>query len=404
MLWRGCTVPYACVRQARVGCVWHETAERSSPIVTIPSTDALSNSLKVALLEELGVLTHRLVAMASVSGSEQRICDAVEKLLRQASHLSVTRTGNCLVARTSMLRPQRLLLAGHLDTVPPTEPPQPPVREGRFVEGRGAVDMKAGVAVMVWLALTVAADAVLDSTFVFYDREEMGSHTSGMNRLAQQARDMLAADAAVLLEPTGGWLEPGCQGNMRVRIGYRGRSAHTARPWTGANAIDRMAPALARCSAHRSEQVVLDGLEYPQAFEVVGVQGGGDSNVLPDRCAFHVNVRYAHSRSHNAVLDEIRRLVGPEADDIEVTLDSPAAPPSLGHPLLGALVRGVEGRIRPKLGWTDVGRLAHMGIPAANFGPGDPALAHTAYERVDMDEAARVCRVLARVLAHGGGA
>lgn len=351
-----------------------------------------------ALEEELGALCHQMVAVASVSGQEARICDEVEHLLRQAPHLDVIRRGDCLMARTRLGRSQRLLLAGHLDTVPEARPAQPVRYDGAVIEGRGAVDMKAGLAVMVRLAVVEAASATRDTTFVFYDREETGSHTSGMNRLVKEAGELLTADAAVLLEPTGGWLEPGCQGSLRVRVGFDGEAAHTARPWQGRNAVARAMPAAARCAAHRPVPVVVDGLDYPQAFELVGVAGGGDSNVVPDRCTFHVNIRYAPDRTRDEVLAELRYLVGTDADDFEVTLDSPAAAPGLGHPVLRKLAAAVDGAIRPKLGWTDVGRLVQLGLPAVNFGPGDPELAHTERERVEVAELLRVHQVLAGVM------
>ncbi|MGK5733722.1 succinyl-diaminopimelate desuccinylase, partial [Streptomyces sp. URMC 124] len=347
----------------------------------------------------LGELALRLVGIPSESGCEAAIADFVEERLRKPDHLEVIRLGNCVVARSDHGRAGRVLLAGHLDTVPATVPPQPAALDGDEVTGRGAVDMKGGLAVMLALAEHAVAAARYDCTLVFYDREESGSHLSGMHRLARDHAELLRADAAVLLEPTGGWVEPGCQGSLRVRASFAGRAAHTARPWQGLNAVERALPALARCAGHRPEAVTLDGLRYPQALQVVGVEAGGDSNVVPDRCVVHVNTRYAPNRSREEVLAELGALLGPEAGELVVTLDSPAAHPSLEHPVLHRLSTLADGKVRPKLGWTDVGRLAQLGIPAANYGPGDPELAHGPAERVSRRELSEAYDLLKQVLS-----
>jgi succinyl-diaminopimelate desuccinylase len=348
---------------------------------------------------QLGELTLRLVRIPSESGSEGAIADFVAESLGRLGFLEVFRLGDAVVARSAFGRSQRVLLAGHLDTVPATVPPQPAEITGDAVTGRGAVDMKGGLAVLLTLAERAVSRARHDCTLVFYDREEAGSHLSGMRRLSRLHPEHLRADAAILLEPTGGWLEPGCQGSLRVRASFPGCAAHTARPWQGVNAVGQALPALERCVAHRPEVVTLDGLRYPQALQVVGVEAGSDSNVVPDRCVVHLNARYAPNRSRDEVLAELRRLLGPEAEDLEITLDSPAAPPALAHPVLRRLSALVGGRVRPKLGWTDVGRLASLGIPAANFGPGDPELAHGPSERVDLGELAQAYGVLEQVIS-----
>ncbi|MFI1975844.1 succinyl-diaminopimelate desuccinylase [Streptomyces wedmorensis] len=348
---------------------------------------------------ELGELALRLIRIPSESGSEAAIADFVEERLRRLEFMEVSRLGDAVVARSDFGRGRRVLLAGHLDTVPDTVPAQPAELVDGAVTGRGAVDMKGGVAVLLRLAEHAVRTAGHDCTLVFYDQEEVGSHRSGMNRLSRLHPELLRADAAILLEPTGGWLEPGCQGSLRVSATFRGRAAHTARPWQGVNAVEVALPALERCTAHKPEVVTLDGLRYPQALQVVGVAAGGDSNVVPDRCVVHLNARYAPNRTKAEVLAELRELLGPDATDLDVTLDSPAAPPALDHPVLTRLSELVEGRVRPKLGWTDVGRLAALGIPAANFGPGDPELAHGPRERVGLAELAEAYEALEKVIS-----
>ncbi|KXK62337.1 hypothetical protein AWW66_08900 [Micromonospora rosaria] len=349
----------------------------------------------VLTAESVFDLTAALVAVGSVSRDEAGLADLVEaRLVARAPHLRVSRVGNNVVARTGHGRPARIMLAGHLDTVPGVPPGSP--AHGDVVEGPGAVDMKGGVAVMLVLA-DFLRDPAHDLTFAFYDREEIGSHQSGMRWLFAEHRELVAADAAVLLEPTDGRLEAGCQGNLVVEFVFTGARAHTARPWRGRNAVHRATPALARFAAFDPPPVEVDGLVYRQSASVVAVTGGVQGNVVPDRCAVRVNYRHA---PHLATPDAIEELtaLAPEADEVHVLLTSPPAAPALDHPLLGALHRDNALAVRPKLGWTDVGRFAAHGIPAVNFGPGDPELAHTPHEVVGRDALAHCLAVLHRFL------
>ncbi|MFJ5885615.1 succinyl-diaminopimelate desuccinylase [Kitasatospora cineracea] len=341
-------------------------------------------------------LTAALVAVPSVSGSEERIADLVEqRLRRRAPALEVHRIGNNVVARSGSgraPRPWRIVLAGHLDTVPAADPPQPARLTAEHVTGLGAVDMKGGLALMLLLAES-AADSPCDTSFVFYDQEEVGSHRSGMHRLFADHRDLVDGDLAVLLEPTGGAVEAGCQGNLVVELDYLGARAHTARPWRGVNAIHRAAPALSRLAAAAPAPVELDGLSYRQSLSVVGFDAGVQGNVVPDRASIRVNYRHAPTIDSETAVGIVTALV-PEPDRVSVRLASPSARPELGHPLLAAWRERTAPEVRPKLGWTDVGRFAAHGIPALNFGPGDPELAHTPDESVDRAELVRCHRAL----------
>lgn len=342
------------------------------------STQARASGVRTAgsVLE----LTRELVAVPSVSGEEAQIADLVERRLRdRAPDLAVHRVGNTVVGRSEHGRAQRVVLAGHLDTVPDGGN-SPDLRDDR-VSGLGAVDMKGGLAVLL---LAAEAESPYDRTVVCYDKEETGSRGSGMRVLADRHGELLRGDLAILLEPTDGWLEAGCQGNLVVELDFAGRRAHTARPWTGSNAIHRAVTALARLAAYEPEMVTLDGLDYRQAFSVVSVTGGVQGNVVPDRCTVKVNYRHAPTLDTAVALAVITGLA-PEADDVRVLLDSPAAPPGLAHPLLTRLRAGADLPVRPKLGWTDVGRFAALGIPAVNFGPGDPEMAHAPGEVVGRD-------------------
>lgn len=346
-------------------------------------------------------LTAALVAVESVSRNEARLADLVEaRLASRAPWLRVARVGNNVVARTAHGRPNRVMFAGHLDTVPGT-PPTGPVPGDGVVEGLGSVDMKGGVAVMLLLA-EQARDPAYDLTFAFYDREEIGSHQSGMRVLFDDHRDLVSADAAVLLEPTDGRLEAGCQGNLVVEFTFTGARAHTARPWQGRNAVHRAAPALARFVAFDPPPVEIDGLVYRQSASVVSVEAGVQGNVVPDRCTVKVNYRHAAHLDTGAATAALTALA-PEADEVRVLLSSPPAAPALTHPVLGALHRTGGLEVRPKLGWTDVGRFAAHGIPAVNFGPGDPELAHTPHEVVDRAALEHCLAVLHRFVGTGDG-
>ena len=341
-------------------------------------------------------LTAALVDTPSVSGSEQALADLIETRLRtRVPELKIYRVENNVVARTERGARRSVALAGHIDTVPPVGTAGMVAGADR-VAGRGAVDMKGGLAVMLLLA-EEAASSALDCTFIFYEKEELGSHQSGLHRLMADHLDLVSADSAVVLEPTHCLLEVGCQGNLLVELGFHGQTAHAARPWQGRNAIHRAAPALLRLSEFTPGPAEVGGLVFPQAFSVVAIKGGRQGNMLPDHCTVVVNYRHAPSVSTADAEAVVRRLV-PDAEEVTVTLRSPAAPPALGDPLVRRLRDLGNLAVRPKLGWTDVARFAQHGIPAVNFGPGDPELAHGPYEEILRDDLERCYETLAGVL------
>jgi len=354
------------------------------------------------VVTDLLALTAELVDIPSVSHEEAALADHIEKGLRGAGHLTVDRYGHTLVARTALGRSRRLLLAGHLDTVPPFGPAGHRM-EGDTLSGLGAVDMKGGLAVLFDLALSVAEPAV-DTTYLFYTCEEVERRHNGLHHLIAESPDVLTADVAVLAEPTGGLVEAGCQGTIRVEVTLAGRRAHTARPWAGVNAIHRLAPVLAVLEAYSPRRVVLDGCEYAEQFQAVGVRGGVAGNVVPDEAVITINLRFAPDRDLAAAEAEVHRLLGQAVDhaagDRVVVIDAQAgARPGLDHPLLSGLVAATGQPPRAKLGWTDVATMSAAGVPAANFGPGDPLLAHTPDEHVSRAELAAVSEALLRVLS-----
>lgn len=336
-------------------------------------------------MADLLALTADLVAIPSVSRDEAAITRVLRTELEQVPSLEVTQVGCNLVARTHLGRPTRLIIAGHTDTVPINDNGDPKV-EGDTLWGCGASDMKSGLAVMLELARTVREPSV-DVSYVFYEAEEIDAVHNGLARLFRERPDLLEGDVALLGEPTDGGIEAGCQGTMRAEVVLTGARAHTARPWMGRNAIQRLGPVLTRLAEHRERRPVIDGCEYREAVQAVLVEGGVAGNVVPDRARLLVNHRFAPDRSPADAEALLRDLVFAEGveedgDSFSIVDWAPPAAPSLTHPLLRALIERNGLEVRAKLGWTDVARFAEQGIPAANFGPGDATLAHTRDEHV----------------------
>jgi succinyl-diaminopimelate desuccinylase len=347
-------------------------------------------------MTDLLELTAQLVAIPSVSQAELAVTDHLEEMLRDVPWLTVARIGENLVARTELDRPQRLLLGGHTDTVPGDQPWR---IDGDTLWGLGSADMKGGVAVLAELARTVAEPAV-DVTYVFYECEEIDARFNGVRRLFEEVPELLAADAAVLAEPTAAKVEAGCQGTMRIEVTMEGARAHTARAWLGVNAIHRIGAVLRRLDGYEARRPVIDGCQFHEGLQAVKVEGGIAGNVVPDRAVLTVNHRFAPDRTPEEAEAHVREVVG-EVDAFTVVDAVAGAAPGLEHPLLAEIVRRAEGRPTAKLGWTDVARFAAHGVPALNFGPGDPLLAHTVDERVERAELETAYEVLRSVLVAG---
>jgi succinyl-diaminopimelate desuccinylase len=348
---------------------------------------------------DLLAATAELIAVPSVSHTEQAIADLVEQRLSAVPGLDVVRVDHNVVARTDHGRGGRVVLAGHLDTVPANGNEQPRV-EGDTLWGLGAADMKGGLAVLLALAETVAQPA-LDVTFVFYAGEEVALQYNGLRRLLAVRPELLEADAAVLCEPTGCRIEAGCQGTLRLHATQRGERAHTARPWMGRNAIHRLGPVLDRVAAYEERRPVLDGCEYREALQAVRIEGGVAGNVVPDVAVLTLNHRFAPDRTPEEAFAHVRDTIG-EVDEVELVDAAKPAPPSLDHPVIAQLVARSGQPPRAKLGWTDVSFFAERGLPATNYGPGDPTLAHTAGEFVHRGELDEAYRVLRAMLEAGG--
>ena len=336
--------------------------------------------MQLDLSTDVVTLTERLVDIESVSRNEQAIADAVEEALRALPHLEVSRHGHTVVARTDLGRAERVVIAGHLDTVPINDN-LPSRRDGGLLHGLGTCDMKGGDAVILRLAATVP-EPTLDVTYILYEAEEIDSAFNGLNLLSQSHPELLAADFAILMEPSDGVVEAGCQGTLKAAVSTSGTRSHSARSWMGDNAIHKAVGILERLGAYQARTPEIDGLTYHEGLNAVTVRGGVAGNVIPDACVVEVNFRYAPDRSEAEAEAFVRDFF--DGYDVDVTDNAPGARPGLDVPAARAFVDTVGGRVNPKFGWTDVARFSALGIPAVNFGPGDPSLAHRQDEHVPI--------------------
>ncbi|MFJ6026033.1 succinyl-diaminopimelate desuccinylase [Pseudarthrobacter sp. NPDC092424] len=361
----------------------------------------LSGSIALDLRQDVSLLTAALMDIESVSGNERRLADAVEAALLKIPQLTVLRDGDAIVARTELGLSERVILAGHLDTVPlPLAPGSkgtvPSTWESGvpgegILYGRGATDMKGGVAVQLALAATMFDDGRQpgrDVTFVFYDHEEVEGSKSGLGRLVRNHGALLHGDFAILLEPTDGTVEGGCNGTSRFEAITVGESAHSARAWMGSNAIHAAAPILARLAEYQPKTVAVDGLDYRESLNAVRIKGGTAGNVIPDRCVVEINYRFAPDKTPEQAEAHVRELL--EGFELVRTDAAAGARPGLNHPAAASFVDAVGAEPKPKYGWTDVARFSALGVPAVNFGPGDALLAHKDNEHVHAD-AIRAC-------------
>jgi succinyl-diaminopimelate desuccinylase len=327
-------------------------------------------------------LTRQLCDIESVSGNESAIADAIVASLVGLDHLEIVRDGDAIVARTNLGRDRRVVVAGHIDTVPVNA--NLPVREeDGFLIGRGTADMKGGVAVALKLAAELVSPAV-DVTWIWYDHEEVDSSLNGLGRLAASRPDLLAGDFAILGEPTSATIEGGCNGTARADVRLHGIRAHSARAWVGHNAIHDAAPVLAILAGYVPAEVEVDGLVYREGLNAVGISGGVAGNVIPDEAVVSINYRFAPSRSAQDAIAHLREVFA--GYDLTITDLAEGARPGLDAPLAQDFLAAVGGEASPKYGWTDVARFSALGIPAVNYGPGDPLKAHADDECVAVDE------------------
>jgi len=349
-------------------------------------------------------LARALIDIPSVSGDERAIADQIEAVLRGVPHLEVLRLGNALVARTSLGRAERVIVAGHVDTVPIKDNvPSRQSDDGEWIIGRGSVDMKSGVAVQLALAIELSSPT-RDVTWVFYDNEEVEALLSGLGRIVRERPELLEADFAILGEPTSAVIEGGCNGTLRLDVTVHGTAAHSARAWKGANAIQGTAPLLAALAAYEHEDIEVDGLTFREGINAVAIHGGIAGNVIPDACTVSINYRFSPAWSIDQAKARIEALVNGAFDGVpeppngrtvtwEYADEAAAARPGLDAPMAVAFADAVAATGAPapraKLGWTDVARFGQLGIPAVNFGPGNPERAHADDERCPIEDIRR---------------
>ncbi len=365
---------------------------------------AAEQSAPLCLEAKLTDLTAALIDIPSVSHDEEQIADLIEGALRAYAHVEVTRIGNSVIATNHSNRSDRVVIAGHLDTVP-ANANLPHHRENDRIYGVGACDMKGGIAIALQLAATVV-DPVRDITFIFYEAEEVSSEFNGLEKISVRAPEFLEADFAVLMEPSNANIEAGCQGTIRATVTTKGERAHSARSWMGKNAIHQAREILEILDNYEPASPVIDGLTFREGLNAVAINGGIAGNVIPDVCTVTVNFRYAPDTSAHAAITHLRELfVG---FDVEIIDQAPGALPGLAHPAAQAFLAATGALVAPKFGWTDVARFSAMGTPAVNYGPGDPSIAHSHGEFVQVEELMSVSRNLRSWLtgpgspSHGG--
>lgn len=359
------------------------------------TSPSVSSTAELALGDDPAALAAALIDIESVSGNEAPLADAVHQALAALGRFDIVRLGNTVLARTDLGRPTRVLLAGHLDTVP-TAGNVPSRWDGDLLFGCGATDMKAGDAMLLHIAATVA-DPAKDLTLIFYECEEVEHARNGLTRVQRELPDWLAADLAILAEPTDGRVEAGCQGTLSFTITTVGSRAHAARSWLGRNAIHLAAPILERLAEYTPRTVDVDGCEYREGLNAVGIAAGIANNVVPDECTVRVNFRFAPDRDVADAEAHVRAVF--EGFEVSVSDAAPAARPGLAAPAAAEFVVAAGGLAVAKYGWTDVARFAALGIPAVNYGPGDPGLAHTPGEFVSATQIREMTEVLSRFLA-----
>ena len=280
----------------------------------------------------------------------------------------------------------RVLLAGHLDTVP-AQNNRPGHRDAGTVFGLGASDMKGALAVMCELARDGAPFGCL-----FFGREELSVTESALTPLLE--RHPLTAALVVMMEPTDNQIHAGCLGNINATWTFRGRAGHSARPWQAENAIHGLSAGIAQLATVPAEEHVFEGLTFVEVASVTTIEGGIAANVIPDRASAHVNFRYAPGRTPQEAEARLREhwCTGGE---LEVTGNAPSGAVTVDHPLAQRLIAlgGLE--VLPKQAWTPVAEFTAAGIPAVNFGPGAPKWAHQVQEQVDVAALVRAYEVLA---------
>jgi succinyl-diaminopimelate desuccinylase len=364
----------------------------------------VSDPTAAGLEEALARRAEALCAVPSPIGHERALCDALHAEARRRFPV-IRRVRDSLVIQVDGPAEQgrpRIALCGHLDTVPIHEADRgrPPRVEGGRLVAPGASDMKAGLAVMLELAERLPrADRFADLVLVLYAREEGPFLENELGDVLREADELAGTALALCLEPTDNVLQLGCVGSIHATFTFEGKSAHSARPWQGQNAVHRAGGLLAELGARVPREVRSGGLVYREVASVTRIEGGRARNVVPDRCTLNVNFRFAPDKPLEAAALELRGLGEQFGAQVELTDLSPACPAYADHPLVRRLLERTGIPAEPKQAWTDVARLSAAGIPAVNLGPGSTAQAHQQGEWVELAALATGYRLLEKFLA-----
>ncbi len=360
------------------------------------NTPAAGSDLPRALAQTLLTLT----AIPSPIGEERALCDHVEaRMTRSFGAASVTRFRDSLIVRVSD-RPgaPRIALVGHLDVVR-TEHEGPARIEGQRLIGAGAADMKSGLALMIELSERLTLRALpCDLTLVFYEREEGPYHENVLGPMLETFETLRSFDLAICLEPSDNRLQLGCMGSIHATVTFEGRTAHSARPWEGDNAITKSAGFLAELAGRAPREVDLDGIVFREVISPTTASAGRGRNIIPDRFELNVNYRFAPGRTPEQAYEELRLLVGGRAQVQAIDL-SPAGRPHRSHPLVKKLIDAGVVAVERKQAWTDVARFDQYDVPAVNFGPGLNAQAHQPNEYTDLPLLAEGYAIFERFLS-----
>jgi succinyl-diaminopimelate desuccinylase len=335
-------------------------------------------------MTDLAATLEWLVNIPSVTGSEGRIATAIsERLLPIWTLSGVQRFGNSLVVGQRSDRPL-ISIYGHLDTVPEQDGNGVARVDGGVMHGLGTSDMKSGLAVMIHL---LEDDAVMAGDFdvvgVFYDKEEGPADENGLAGVLERAPWLLQSEFAIVMEPTDLKLELGCNGTMNAEVVFRGKAAHSARPWLGENAVTKAGEWLAEMHKLEPRAEIISDLEYREVFTVTRAGAGIANNIVPAEFSVNLNYRFPPSLSIREAEARLRDVAAP-ADAVVIRDAAPSGAIPEGNKHLLRFESLLGGEPLPKQGWTDVARLTEVGIPAVNYGPGDPSLAHQAGESVAL--------------------
>jgi len=309
------------------------------------------------------------------------------------------RIGNAVVCGSVTGKRPAVILAGHLDTVPIQEGDFPARRSQGRIRGRGASDMKGALAVMIelWRSLPLA-ELPVELVLVFYDREEGPIAENGLLPLVERRPDLRKAALALCLEPTDLALQLGCCGSMHATLTFPGKSAHSARPWQGENAIHKAGPLLEHLRLQPPREVRIGELVFREVMSVTRIEGFSGRNVVPACCDLNLNFRFAPGRTVQEAEDEVMQLAHKFGAEARITDRAPSGPAILDNPLLQELRALTAAPVEAKQAWTDVAQLAQLGIPAANFGPGEQAQAHQKDESCTEAPLRRAYAMLERFL------